>query len=152
MSGSNRPQNQEPGNPRWQNRHCLSSMTKSASQAWSEITKVSFCIFTLHKVSFCIFNIPKVSFCIFNLHKVSFWIWMAYVSPQALGDVEQQKLSFYADTTAWDKTSCCFSKQKASKRQCRRPPTHRDRAGWVHCLQVSTIWAIACRAYLEMTK
>ena len=65
--------------------------------------------------------------------------------------LEQQKLSFYADTTVWDKTSCCFSKQKASKRQCRRPPTHRDRAGWVHCLEISTIWAIACRAYLEMT-
>ena len=35
-----------------------------------------------------------------------------------------------------------FFQAKASTRQCRRPLTHRDRAGWMHFLQVITNWAI----------
>ena len=77
-----------------------------------------------------------------RLHKVSFWIWMEYVSPQELGDVEQQNISFYQDATAWDKRSCCFSEQKANIKQCRRPLTHRNRAGWVHFLLLITNWTI----------
>ena len=125
-------------------------------QYLSSISRVShqylcfICVFNLCVSSMCFIRVFHQ--CVSSVCFIRVFYPCAYVSPQALGDVDQQNISFYADTTAWDKTSCCFSKQKASKRQGRRPPTHRDRAGWVHFLQVSTIWAIACRAYLQMTK
>ena len=40
---------------------------------------------------------------------------MAYVSPQALGDVEQQNISFYADTTARTKQVVVFPSKRRAK-------------------------------------
>ena len=79
-------------------------------------------------------------------------VTMVSVWPSGPHGSHVQGISFYSATTAWDKRSCCYSKQKASKMLCRQSPTHWDRAGWVYFQQVSTIWAIACRGYLEMTK
>ena len=82
-----------------------------------------FCIFNLHALSFCIFNLHKVTLCILNLHIVP-----------------------------GTKQVVVFPSKRQAKGNAEGHQHTGTRSGWVHFLQVSTIWAIACRAYLEMTK
>ena len=59
----------------------------------------------------------KLGYCLHTFNYACIFVGICIVGIM----LEQQKLSFYADTTVWDKTSCCFSKQKAMQTATNTP-------------------------------